>query len=257
MSFVLSSAPRESLTIKRSSEIFIYSLFGNGNVVNQRSVDKLVKNLAKIGVAGSHIVLFDSPKELQGERFKRARGLIIPGGGSLVMASFLSPVFGHIRSEVRSGLGFLGVCAGGMIAAETMHVSFPASEKILKSKEQGLARFHLDLLPVIAKGPAYSDRRKQAAVSVGKKSSLKVYWDKGCQFVPSNPLAAKSFTVVNRYKDLPGRPAAVVKGTYGKGKVVLTGIHPEVVGSSSESCDATKCLALFKSTCQAAGLIDE
>lgn len=131
------------------------------------------------------------------------RLLIVPGGNYITMGNGLTPeATAKVRRSVESGLNYLGVCAGGLLAGE-------AGSNSLNLTAGVRFGFYREVNRGI---------HKAAVVVTGVDgSSLEHYWEDGPQF-------AGWGSVVGTYPD--GTPA-VVEGNAGKGRVILCGVHPE------------------------------
>jgi glutamine amidotransferase-like uncharacterized protein len=131
------------------------------------------------------------------------RLMIVPGGNFIAMAESLAPATTtRIHNSVQGGLNYLGICAGGFLAARGTYNSFDLASG---------ARFGF-----------YSAERqgiRKAAVAIATVNAPPVehYWEDGPEFTGWG-------AVVGKYPD--GTPA-IVEGSSGKGWVVLAGVHPE------------------------------
>lgn len=52
-----------------------------------------------------------------------------------------------------------------------------------------------------------------------------IYFNGGCAFIDAEMY--RNTQVLARYRDLPDSPAAIVECSVGKGKAILSGVHPE------------------------------
>jgi glutamine amidotransferase-like uncharacterized protein len=131
------------------------------------------------------------------------RLLIVPGGNYIRMGNGLTPdTTTNIRNAVQSGLNYLGICAGGLLAGNAACNSLNLTSGV---------RF--GFYAEVNRGV-----HKAAVVVTGVGTpALEQYWEDGPQFTGWG-------LVVGKYPD--GTPA-VVEGTCGKGWVILCGVHPE------------------------------
>jgi glutamine amidotransferase-like uncharacterized protein len=131
------------------------------------------------------------------------RLLIIPGGNFIDMGNSLTPdTTAHIHNAVQGGLNYLGICAGGFLAADGTYKCLNLTSGVrfgfYSAENQGV--------------------RKAAVAITGVGSpALEHYWEDG-------PQLSGWGEVVGKYPD--GTPA-IVEGTSGKGWVILSGVHPE------------------------------
>jgi glutamine amidotransferase-like uncharacterized protein len=134
---------------------------------------------------------------------KAYRLVIIPGGNFEEIGNALTAdTTARLRTAVSSGLSYLGICAGAFFAGAspynglnlTSGVRFP----FYALEDQGI-------------------RKAKVMITTADAPPLEVYWEDG-------PHLTGWGEVVARYAN---DTAAVVQGSFGKGWVVLTGVHPE------------------------------
>jgi glutamine amidotransferase-like uncharacterized protein len=124
--------------------------------------------------------------------------LIVPGGNFMHMGESLSAgTSGNIRSAVRNGLNFLGICAGAILAGENFNLT-GVRFRFYSAEDRGI-------------------RKAAVAIAGADGSTLDQYWEDG-------PQLSGWGAVVAKYPD--GTPA-VAQGAVGAGWVLLTGVHPE------------------------------
>jgi glutamine amidotransferase-like uncharacterized protein len=136
-------------------------------------------------------------------QLRQYRLLIVPGGNFEKIGNNLTQnTTANIRGAVRSGLNYLGICAGAFFAGNspynglnlTSGVRFP----FYAAESKGI---HKTALPI----------------NVAGSPTLDQYWEDGPQLTGWGD-------VVGKYPD--GTPA-IAEGTFGQGWVLLSGIHPE------------------------------
>ena len=139
-----------------------------------------------------------------GEAKLRAyRLILIPGGNFVDIGNGLTTsTTTKIRGAVRSGVAYLGVCAGAFFGAASPYNGLDLTEGVrfpfYALEERGVRK-----APVI--------------VTLAAGAALEVYWEDGPQLTGwGEPVA--------RYPD--GTPA-VAQGTFGDGWVVFAGVHAE------------------------------
>lgn len=139
-----------------------------------------------------------SESQLRGYRL-----LIVPGGNFVDIGNSLTPsTTANIRNAVQNGLNYLGICAGGFFAGDSPYNGLNLSSGV---------RFHFYA--------AENRGIRKAAVAIAGPGAapLDQYWEDGPEFTGWG-------SVVGKYPD--GTPA-IVEGTFGKGLVILAGVHPE------------------------------
>jgi glutamine amidotransferase-like uncharacterized protein len=133
------------------------------------------------------------------------RLFIVPGGNYLDIGNSLTAATTvNVRNAVRGGLSYLGICAGGFLAG-----SVPAPYK------------GFDLSSGVKFGFYAAEKNgiRKAAVRIttADGAELDQYWEDGPEFSGWGEVAGK-------YPD--GTPA-IVEGSVGQGRVILSGVHPE------------------------------
>jgi len=138
------------------------------------------------------------------DALERYQLLIVPGGNFVEIGNSLTPrTAANIRSAVKNGLNYLGVCAGAFVAG-----SFPPPYHSLNLTSGVQFGFY---------AAVRQTHKAAVAIAVAGGPTLDHYWEDGPQLTGWG-------TVVAKYPD--GTPA-VAQGTSGNGWVILTGIHPE------------------------------
>ncbi len=145
----------------------------------------------------------------------------------------------RITDFVENGGSYLGICAGGYYGAKV--TAFELGNA-LEVYDPGLG-----LGDYVATGPAYGLEKfrygkedgAQLAKIYGKicASNQLVYFNGGCYFEPSPGAKHSEENVLLRYADISGNPAAVIQTAFGKGSVILAGIHPEFIPEKNASTD--------------------
>ena len=136
-------------------------------------------------------------------QIREYRLLIVPGGNFVSIGKHLSPTAAaNIRSAVRNGLNYLGICAGAFFAANSPYNGLNLTSGV---------RF-----------PFYSAefrgiRRSPVAITTAAGSTLDQYWEDGPQLTGWG-------AVVGKY---PDQTPAIAEGTFGNGWMILSGVHPE------------------------------
>jgi len=143
-----------------------------------------------------------SESQLQGHRL-----LIVPGGNFINIGNGLtSNKTSNIRNAVRSGLNYLGICAGAFFAGDSGYTGLNLTSGIK--------------FPFYA-AEDHGIRKAAVLIAVARAPTLEHYWEDGPQLTGWG-------VVVGKYPD--GTPA-IVQGEFGSGWVLLTGVHPEAPAS--------------------------
>jgi glutamine amidotransferase-like uncharacterized protein len=132
------------------------------------------------------------------------RLLIVPGGNFIDMGKSLTAgTAENIRRAVQNGTNYLGVCAGAFLAGDSayyngLNLTSGVRFGFYSAENQGI-------------------RKAAVAIASAGAPTLDQYWEDGPQFTGWGAVVAK-------YPD--GTPA-IVQGTFGRGWVILSGVHPE------------------------------
>lgn len=141
---------------------------------------------------------------MSSSQLKAYRLLLMPGGDFMEMGNNLEKATSaNVRLAVKSGLNYLGICAGAFLAGKSTYYN------------------GFDLTSGTTFGFYVAENKgiRKAAVAItdAKGETLDQYWENGPQLSGWGEVLAK-------YPD--GTPA-VVQGNCGNGMVVLVGIHAE------------------------------
>ena len=137
------------------------------------------------------------------EAMTRYRLLIVPGGNFETIGNRLTAeTAATIRGAVGGGMNYLGICAGAFFAGNSpfhgLNLTSGVRFEFYGAERRGI-------------------RKTAVAIAAADGGKLDQYWEDG-------PELSRWGDVVAKYPD--GAPA-VAEGTYGRGWVVLSGVHPE------------------------------
>jgi len=138
--------------------------------------------------------------------------LIMPGGHTgQIMDSLGKESFEHIRQFVSAGGGYIGICAGAYLAAETVEVP---------GRPQGLGIIAVKNHRRAGEGiKTIAATKSDHPVLAGCKETMQIWYENGPAMEPG-----EGVETLATYAD---GSAAVVCSTYGKGRVILFSPHPE------------------------------
>ncbi len=148
--------------------------------------------------------------EIRSGDLARFQVMLVPGGYTQQYMPALGDTGKEgIRSFIRSGGGYIGICAGAYIATNT--VKFPGDQK------------GLDIIDIENTRKSGRGKRKiylqEHPITEGLDKELKIYYQNGPDIVPG-----KDVQEIARYEN---GSCAAVSGHFGKGKVVIFSPHPE------------------------------
>jgi len=140
-------------------------------------------------------------------RIRQHRLLIVPGGNfEQIGNSLTSGTTANIHNAINNGLNYLGICAGAFFAGNSPYNGLNLTSGVRFG-------FYADE----SKGV----RKAAVAITDAEGQTLDQYWEDGPQLTGWGAVLAK-------YPD--GTPATV-EGPFGRGWVVLTGVHSEAPAS--------------------------
>jgi glutamine amidotransferase-like uncharacterized protein len=141
--------------------------------------------------------------EMSEAQLRKHRLLIVPGGDFERIGNSLNRgATANIREAVRSGLNYLGICAGAFFAGNSPYNGL----NLMSGPRFGFYS-----------AEAQGIRKAPVAITTAGGRTLDQYWEDGPQLTGWG-------AVVARYPD--GTPA-VVEGESGNGWMILVGVHPE------------------------------
>jgi glutamine amidotransferase-like uncharacterized protein len=141
-------------------------------------------------------------------QLKSYKLFIVPGGNSITIGNNLSDnATENVRKAVSDhGLHYLGLCAGAFFGGSSIYNGLNLTDGVWFN-------FYADEFKGIHIAPV--------EISFPSGNPLFIYWQDG-------PQLSGWGNVVGKYPD--GTPA-IVEGDYGKGFVILSGVHPEAPSS--------------------------
>ncbi len=181
-----------------SPDVLLFN--GTGTSPNDvAAIEKLLEG-SRIGYSTADSAQLNA---MSGPKMRGYRLLIMPGGNFIDMGNSLTAgATANVRSAVRGGLNYLGICAGGFLAGKYNQNS-------------------LDLAGGVKFGFYAAESRgiRNAAVAIESPGSptLDQYWEDGPEFSGWGAVVAM----------YPDKTPAIVEGTFGKGLIILSGIHAE------------------------------
>lgn len=153
-------------------------------------------------VANSHQL-----DDLGESKLRAYRLLIVPGGNFEEIGRSLAPATSaKVRNAVRSGVNYLGLCAGAFFAGASPYNGLNITDGV---------QFEFYALE------AQGTRKGVVSIAFADGSTCEHYWEDGPQ--------------LNGWGDVvaiyPNGAPAIVEGQSGAGWVILTGTHPEAPAS--------------------------
>lgn len=159
--------------------------------------------------------------------------IVFPGGRDAPYhRSLQGRANAKIAEFVSNGGAYLGLCAGAYYGSAAIEFEKGHPLEITAARE-------LAFFPGKAIGPAFglncfsyeSEKGARAAKIewVGEEEfshqEFYLYFNGGCYF--ATPENYSNTTVLGRYAELPGSPAAIIRCMVGQGQALLCGVHPE------------------------------
>jgi hypothetical protein len=178
-------------------------LLFDGTGTSRGDVAAIESLLAETGVAYDTAGTW-SLDGMSGAELAAHRLLIVPGGDFMVIGKKLKgTTAAKIRSAVQDGLGYLGICGGALMAADSPDYNgFNLTSGVRFGFYADVSRgIHKDAVAIARPG----------------EPPIDLYWEDG-------PILSGWGDVVAKYPD--GTPA-IAEGAVGRGWAILAGVHPE------------------------------
>jgi FG-GAP-like repeat/Biotin-protein ligase, N terminal len=201
-SFILtgsdSHGAQQASTYTSTTPILIF----NGTGTSSSDVTA-VENVVKAKGLAYHTANSSQLDAMSESQLMTYRLFIVPGGNSITIGNNVSSkATTTVRDAVSQGLNYLGICAGGFFGGY--------------SKYNGLDLTSGQWFSLYA--DYYKGIHKEAvAISFPGGTKLDIYWQDG-------PQLSGWGQVIGKY---PNGSTAITEGYWGKGFVLLSGVHPE------------------------------
>ena len=193
-----SFAAQQANTYTSTTPILIF----NGTGTSSTDVAAVESVVTSKGLA-YHTVNSTQLDAMSQSQLMAYRLFIVPGGNSITIGSNLSSkATTTVHGAVSQGLNYLGICAGGFFGGYSMYNGLDLTNGVWFS-------LYADY---------YKGIHKEAvAISFPSGTKLDIYWENG-------PQLSGWGQVIGKY---PNGTPALTEGYWGKGFVILSGVHPE------------------------------
>lgn len=204
----LATTASSTTTTTTSTTSTVPVLIFNGTGTNSNAVTAIENVVHSVGLA-YHTINTSGLNSITQSKLAAYRLFIVPGGNSITIGKYLTnAATTTVRSAVaQNGLNYLGMCAGAFFG------SYSSYNKVLNLTSGVWFKFFADYYKGIHK--------ESVMISFPARSKLDIYWQDG-------PTVSGWGKVVGRY---PNGTPAITEGYWGKGFVVLSGVHPEAPAS--------------------------
>lgn len=177
---------------------------------------------------GSNQIGFADADDLRnGILDQNVKAFIMPGGASRYVSNKLNGVGNQrIKDYVSQGGLYVGICAGAYYGCNHIQWQPEFGPPITAENELGF-------FPGTAQGPVpefISDENSKymaalTSIKTDDGKTLKAFYWAGPLFVDA---ISNDYTILATYQDLDGQPPAVITGTFGKGRYLLSSPHLEM-----------------------------
>jgi len=198
----------------------------SGDGVSSRATEILPRTLRAALGDPSWAIRPVSAQEIVGGGLDGASALVVPGGADTPYCRDLSGAgCTAIRRFVTNGGVYLGFCAGAYFAARSIEWNRGQPDEIIAPRELG---FFAGTAVGPVSGPGTYDPASDRGARIVRlltHDGLEAwsFFNGGCAFIGDSPQTS----VIARYADYPGTPAAAVTVQIGDGLAILSGVHPE------------------------------
>ncbi len=211
--------------------VYVYSDEG----VSKESLTQTLSYLKTILPKNYRAQKITASEVIQNNWVKNAALIIMPGGADL---PYLKKLNGqgndNIKNFVRNGGAFLGICAGAYYGSANVQFDKGGELEVLGERELGFFPGSA-IGPVLAKYHYKNNSGSRAAritLNTDHFKEVIVYYNGGGYFERAQKY--KNVSILGYYQNhLP----AIISISYGKGHVVLTGVHVEYNSDLLDSHD--------------------
>jgi biotin---protein ligase len=212
----------------RVANILIY----NGKGADFTSSKALFEQYS-LHVSKKYSVLYTTEKELQANDWVKSTKLLIMGGGAPTewIKALGDDTLKKIQRYVFEGGSFCGFCAGAYFASE---ISIFQDKKVIRPyplfSGQAMGPIFHSSENFLYPTPQIAKATKVSLVGT-KEETGNLFYLGGPSFIPNNK---KDTTVLATFCGVKLPLPAIIRHIYGKGTVVLSGVHPEFSGKDHD-----------------------
>ena len=223
------------ICFSKKNTIYVYNDVG----VSEKCASDTCYMLKKCVRADYHIQKISADKVISGEWMFDAVLFIIPGGKATPYAERLNGQGNdNIKSFVRNGGSYLGICAGGYYGSS--HVEFDKGGPLEVCGDMELCFIKCKAIgPVLCKYDYNSLSGALAANIITNEHENVVVWFNGGAYFDC-PKSMDDVVVLAAYDHEGHNEPAIIYAKYETGNVVLSGVHFEHV--SNCSCGEPLCI---------------
>ena len=211
------------------------------------SLKQCLKSLKQNGYCSHYSIETTTASQvLSGEWRHTTKLFVMPGGRDLPYVEALAGKGNQMIKEfVNSGGAYLGLCAGGYYGASEVEFEINnPSLRVCGSRELQFfpGKAHGTILPGFqykshmgAHSVAIQILNSTTITSTLNSSTINVYYNGGCEFVPNKEISKKQpYDVIASYQNCDHCETgyAIVSCNHGNGRVVLSGVHIEAEGTA-------------------------
>lgn len=218
----------KTFAIHEQKVIYIY----NGPGVSEESLDHTEYTLKQI-LSENYLIKNISPKEVQsGNWINDAALFIMPGGADLPYLEHLRSLGNNqIKKFVKKGGAYLGFCAGAYYGGQSIEFALDSPLEVVGERE--LSFFPGKVIgPTLATYDYKTNSGARAALLQWRlkedfpfKKNFLVYYNGGGHF--ENAHKYKNVKILANYDASTNPKAAIIQIVFGKGRVILSGVHCE------------------------------
>lgn len=163
----------------------------------------------------------------------RANCFVMPGGQDIPYEQFLNPKgIANIKTYVKTGGSYLGICAGAYFAAKK--IEFALGSSIEVNQERSL-NFYDGIAsgPILADYDYHSQKGARAAKVRYGKTLVSLYFNGGSTFLDAEKIP--NLDIIGHYQLNENYLPAIVHIKQGSGCVILSGVHFEFEPSTMDT----------------------
>ena len=190
---------------------------------------------SKLGTFKYHLLRVSANDIIHGGCLTDANIFVMPGGRDLpYVAKLQGSGIENLRRFVENGGRYFGICAGAYFASSFCEFEKGSDMEVCGQRDMKL--YPGTALGCIYPGFQYGSENGARMINViltdkfgdsVNNRKFPVYYNGGCEFILQSQSELQEVENVARYEDFPDKNA-IVLCKHGDGKILLSGVHPEM-----------------------------
>lgn len=213
----------------------------NGPGVSKQNIVRMQRSLSESCIPHLNISLINHHKIKQ-TLLENCHLFILLGGRDKLYAKYLNGECNEIiKSYVKSGGSFLGICAGAYYSGTKVEFAKNSSKEVMENRELGF--FNGTVIGPILCEYFYNSTKGSRAAKINVTDGYSYAHYNGGGYFEGHDDSAE---VISYYQDVTPILPAIIKIQEGKGLAVLSGVHFEYCNTKDYSYTAEENIKLLK-----------